>query len=151
MISIFSSSECNLPCLMTSDKNYLGEGNIDKFDALFFKIRHFAPNYQGIFHFVISLSNISTWLQILKRKSNSTMFYSIWKTSLGWHLSKGQRNSSWFFQADVSSKKRMSEFYFITKTPQVDLFLFVFWRKLKISKRHFEINWPLVPTYVYLF
>ena len=33
---------------MTSDKNYLGEGNIDKFDALFFKIRHFGPNYQGI-------------------------------------------------------------------------------------------------------
>ena len=29
-----------------------------------------------------------------------------------------------------------------------DLFLFVFWRKLKAPKRHFEINWPsgLVPT-----
>ena len=27
--------------------------------------------------------------------------------------------------------------------PQVDLFLFVFWRKLKTTKRHFEINWPL--------
>ena len=24
-----------------------------------------------------------------------------------------------------------------------DLFSFVFWRKLKTSKRHFEINWPL--------
>jgi len=32
---------------MTSDKNYLGEGNIDKFDALFFKIRHFGPNFQA--------------------------------------------------------------------------------------------------------
>ena len=28
--------------------------------------------------------------------------------------------------------------------PQVDLFSFVFWRKLKTPKRHFEINWPLV-------
>ena len=30
--------------------------------------------------------------------------------------------------------------------PQVDLFSFVFWRKLKTPKRHFEINWPLAPT-----
>ena len=27
--------------------------------------------------------------------------------------------------------------------PQVDLFSFVFWRKLKALKRHFEINRPL--------
>ena len=27
--------------------------------------------------------------------------------------------------------------------PQVDLFSFVFWKNLKIPKRHFEINWPL--------
>ena len=32
---------------MTSDKNYLGKGNIDKFDALFFKIRHFKKDDQG--------------------------------------------------------------------------------------------------------
>ena len=47
---------------MTSDKNYLGEGNIDKFDALFFKIRHFGPNYQGILsinHFDL---NFFKWL-----------------------------------------------------------------------------------------
>ena len=40
---------------MTSDKNYLGEGNIDKFDALFFKIRHFGPKHEGIlfcFYFI---------------------------------------------------------------------------------------------------
>lgn len=34
---------------MTSDKQYLGEGNIDKFDALFFKIRHLHKNYQGMY------------------------------------------------------------------------------------------------------
>ena len=27
--------------------------------------------------------------------------------------------------------------------PQVDLFSFVVWKKLKTPKRHFEINWPL--------
>ena len=27
--------------------------------------------------------------------------------------------------------------------PQVDLFSFIFWRKLKTLKRHFQINWPL--------
>ena len=29
-------------------------------------------------------------------------------------------------------------------TPQVDMLSFVFSKNLKISKRHFEINWPLV-------
>ena len=27
----------------------------------------------------------------------------------------------------------------------VDLFAFVFWKKVKTPKRHFEINWPLMP------
>jgi hypothetical protein len=37
--------------------------------------------------------------------------------------------------------------------PQVDLFSFVFWKKLKTQKtKHFEINWPLVDTkYKYKF
>ena len=49
---------------------------------------------------------------------------------------KGQTKSKCFFQTDVSSKKRMNEFYFTTMKPQV-----VFWKKLKTPKRHFEINW----------
>ena len=53
---------------------------------------------------------------------------------------KGQTNSKRFFQADVFSKKRTNEFYFTTMKPQVDLFSFVFWKKLKTPKRHFEIN-----------
>ena len=47
--------------------------------------------------------------------------------------------SSWLFL-----QKRTNKFYFTTMKPQVDLFLFVFWRKLKTPKRYFEINWPLV-------
>ena len=54
---------------------------------------------------------------------------------------KGQTMSKWFFQAHVSSKKRTNEFYFTAMKPQVDLFSFSFWRKLKAPKRHFEINW----------
>ena len=59
------------------------------------------------------------------------------------YLGKGHKKSEWFFQVDVSSKKRTNEFYFTAMKPQVDLFSLVFWRKLKTPKRHFEINWPL--------
>ena len=48
-----------------------------------------------------------------------------------------------FFQADLSFKKWMKKFDFTTMIHQVDLSSFVFWNKLKIPKRHFEINWPL--------
>ena len=58
------------------------------------------------------------------------------------HL-KGQTKLKWFFQAEVSSTKRMNEFYFTTMIPQVDLFSSIFWKKLKTPKKHFEINWPL--------
>ena len=54
-------------------------------------------------------------------------------------VTKGQTTWKWFFQADVSSKKRTNEFNFTTMKPQVDLFSFVCWRKL----RHFEFIWPL--------
>ena len=57
--------------------------------------------------------------------------------------SKCQTKSKRVFQADVSSKKWTNEFYFTTMKPQVDLLSFVFWKKLKTPKRHFEINWPL--------
>ena len=44
---------------------------------------------------------------------------------------KGQKKLKWLFQANISSKKRTNKFYFTTKKPKVDLFSFVFWRKLK--------------------
>ena len=53
---------------------------------------------------------------------------------------KSQTNSKQFFQVDVSSKKGMNEFYFTTMKYQVNLFSFIFWRKLKTPKRHFESN-----------
>ena len=62
------------------------------------------------------------------------------ETLILWHLSKGQTNSKWFFQANVSSKKQTNEFCFTTMKPQVDLFFFVFLRKLKTQKKTFQ-NW----------
>ena len=53
---------------------------------------------------------------------------------------KDQKKSKQFFQANVSSKKQTNEFYFTTIKPQVDLFSFVFWRKLKTPKNRFEIK-----------
>ena len=70
--------------------------------------------------------------------------------------SKTKKSSSWndirtwidatpimIFHGNVSSKKWPNEFDFTIMIPQVDLFLFFFWKKLKTTKRHFEINWPL--------
>ena len=59
-------------------------------------------------------------------------------------FANGHTKSKWFFQADVSSNNRTNEFDSTTMIPQVYLFLFVFWKKFKTPKRHFEINWPLV-------
>ena len=39
--------ECNLRCLMTSDKDFLGKDSIDKFDALLFQIRLFDTDERG--------------------------------------------------------------------------------------------------------
>ena len=39
--------ECNLSCLVTTDKNYLGKDSIDKFDALIFKIQYFRTDEKG--------------------------------------------------------------------------------------------------------
>jgi hypothetical protein len=64
------------------------------------------------------------------------MEFSAWMT-------KGQKKSKWFFQPTFPPKKRANEFYFTIMKPQVDLISFVFWKKLKAPKRHFEINSPL--------
>ena len=53
---------------------------------------------------------------------------------------KGQIISKANYGILNSSKKRTNKFNFTTKILQVDLFSFVFWRKLKTPKRRFEIN-----------
>ena len=83
-------------------------------------------------------------------KRRSIKFISSEKATKIWRklqkkidAAKGQTKSKWFFQAKVSSKKRTNEFYFTTMIPHFDLFSFVFWKKLKTPKIHFEINGPL--------
>ena len=57
-----------------------------------------------------------------------------------WLDGKGQLISKGLFGILNSSKKQMKKFNFATMIPQVDLFLFVFWKKWKTPKRHFEMN-----------
>ena len=52
---------------------------------------------------------------------------------------KGQLVSKANCQAVNSSKKRTNEFVLLL----CNVFSFVFWKKLKSPKRHFEIIWPL--------
>ena len=69
-----------------------------------------------------------------------SLFYWISKVC----VTKGQTKSKWFYQADISSKKLTNGFNFTTIIPHVNLFSFVFWKKLKTPKRHFKTNWPLI-------
>ena len=54
-------------------------------------------------------------------------------------LAKGQLILKGVLMSSISSKKRTKEFDFTTMIPQIDLFSFIFWRKLKATKKHFEI------------
>ena len=47
---------------------------------------------------------------------------------------KARQSPNDFFQANVSSKRRTKEFDFTAMIPQVDLFLFIFLKKLKTPK-----------------
>ena len=55
-------------------------------------------------------------------------------------LLKGQLISKGLFGILNSPKKRTKKLDFTSMIPQVDLFSFVFWEKLKTQKRHFEIK-----------
>ena len=58
--------------------------------------------------------------------------------------SKGQLISKANCQAVNSSKKWTNEFVLLV----CDVFLFVFWKKLKTSKKLFEIVWPLAKAHL---
>ena len=64
---------------------------------------------------------------------------------------KGQLISKGVLMFSISSKKRTKEFDFTTMIPQIDLFSFVFWRKAKTPKNHFEIIWPLINAPLVIF
>ena len=60
---------------------------------------------------------------------------------LTWKIWKGQLILKANCQAVNSSKKQMNSFLQVC-----DVISFVFWKKLKTPKRHFEIIWPLIST-----
>ena len=82
-----------------------------------------------------------------KLKSNKLMltqnFGMVFKTKL-----KVRQSRNDFFKPTFPPKNEKNKFYFTTMKPQVDLFSFIFWRKLKTPKRHFEINWPLKVIFI---
>ena len=84
------------------------------------------------------------WSKKVHFKTKIYLFYTFMLINFSLQMLEVRKKLNWFFQNDVSSKNRTSKFYFTTMKPLVDLFLFVFWKKLKTPKRHFEFNWPLV-------
>ena len=58
---------------------------------------------------------------------------------------KVRQNQNDFFKPTFLPKNERTN---STMIPQVDLVSFVFWKKLKTQKRHFEIKWPLEITQV---
>ena len=67
------------------------------------------------------------------------------------YLIKCQLISKGLFVLLNSTKKRTKNIDFTTMIPQVDLFSFGFWKKLKTTKRYFEINWPLAILFMRIF
>ena len=79
-------------------------------------------------------------------------FWPVGNTEKKWAIkyAKGQLISKWFLGPSLSSKQRTNQLDFTTVKPLVDLFSFVFWRKLTTPKNLLEINWPLVILKIFL-
>ena len=60
-----------------------------------------------------------------------------------WYILKVRQNRNDFFKPTFPSKNEQTNSILLLW----NLFLFVFWRKLKTPKRRFEINWPLLKKY----
>ena len=89
---------------------------------------------QSIMYFKQKTNRISKLLS----KENNNFFLIRWITSLKIHATKGQTKSKWFFQGNISSKKRTKEFDFTTMILQINLFLFVFLEEIEDTKKTFR-------------
>ena len=87
--------------------------------------------------------------------SSRKMLLSTWN-DLIWILFSFLHRSLWFIKVSQSRNdffkltfhpKNEHTFDFTTMIPQVDMFLFIFRKKLKTPKRHFKINWPSLHTH----
>jgi hypothetical protein len=76
-------------------------------------------------------------IRLLKRiKTLSLLENCLWIVLT---LLKVRQSRNEFFKPMFSPKNEQTNSILLLR----DLFSFVFWRKLKTPKRHFEINWPL--------
>ena len=80
-------------------------------------------------------SYVSQALDKLKWTLHCCCFATVW--TVKFNLYKGQTNKDYFFKPTFLSKNERTNSTLLL----VDLFLFVFWKKLKATKKHFEINW----------
>ena len=84
------------------------------------------------------------WWPLGAHSLNLWQFEKLWTED--WNRSKGKLISKELFGILNSPKKWTEKIDFTTMIPQFDLFLFIFWEKLKTPKGHLEINWPLIGT-----
>ena len=106
--------------------------------------------------FLVNLWSTTTWwmsliLRLCKELYASSLTISQSMTFIFCLLvgSKGQIISKANYGILNFSKKRTNKFDYTTMIPQVNLFSFLFWRKLKTPKTHMEIIWPLVRSFIY--
>ena len=86
------------------------------------------------------------WNTMLHSQRNTYLFQKkmMYSSALNKRLSlKVRQSQNDFFKPMFPPKKETNKFYFTAMKPQVDLFWFFFWRKLKTPKRHFETNGSL--------
>ena len=72
---------------------------------------------------------LSVWLLCWKNENDKYLVHQMLKVRQSWND---------FFKQTFPPKKWTNIFCFTTMKPQVDLFLFIFWRKLNSLKRHLE-------------
>ena len=96
------------------------------------------------FNFCGILTIYKLYMILIKSYLLRVLYLVIKKSFQKFPIFKGQLISKGVLMSSISSKKRTKEFDFTTMIPQIDLFSFVFWRKSKTPKNHFEVIWPLV-------
>ena len=104
-------------------------------------VRHWKHLHYWRKWLIIDVFSAQGWELIMKEN-----ICNVHSTCVAWwisHYVTGQLISKGLFGILNSSKKGTKKFNLATRIPQVDLFSFVFWKNLKTSKRHFEINSPV--------
>ena len=109
------------------------------------KLLSFRNHIVQICYFTIFILHKDIW----KCENSNHLFFKTYLLTaaiFGSRICKGQLISKGILGILNTPKKQTKKIGFTTIIPQVKLFLFVFWEKLKTPKRHFDANWPLAGT-----